>query len=155
MAADAQAPPAWRISIATIERSGPFSDFRGYERTIVALDGNVQLTIDGILVGLTPFEPLDFRGESKVDCAVSAVAHDFNVMTLRSEYAHDVDIVRAPARFVIDDDEIVFGYVLSGSARIAETHVESGETAYLDGVETFNVTPADGGAVCLVRITPL
>lgn len=155
MAADAEAPPAWRISIATIERSGPFSDFRGYERTIVALEGDVRLTIDGTPVDLKPFEPFDFRGESNVECTVSAVAHDFNVMTLRSEYAHDVDIVRAPARFVVDDDEIVFAYAMTGSARVAGGDIASGETAYLDGIESFDVTPADGGAVCLVRITPL
>lgn len=155
VAADAESPPAWRISVATIERSGPFSDFRGYDRTIVALDGSVTLTIDGASVALAQYEPYDFRGESKVDCAVGAVSRDFNVMTMRAECAHDVEIVRAKSRFVIDDDELVFGYVLHGQARIHDATAQAGETVYLDSVESFDVAPADGGAVCLVRITPV
>ncbi len=30
----------WRLSVAHIERSGPFSDFAGYNRTMVLLQGN-------------------------------------------------------------------------------------------------------------------
>jgi len=30
----------WRLSVAQIERSGPFSDFAGYDRTMVLLKGN-------------------------------------------------------------------------------------------------------------------
>jgi environmental stress-induced protein Ves len=155
VAADAESPPAWRISIATIERSGPFSDFRGYDRTIVALDGSVTLTVDGASVPLPQYEPYDFRGEAKVDCAVDSVSRDFNVMTMRAECAHDVEIVHAKSRFVIDDDEIVFGYVLHGQARIHDATAAAGETVYLDSVESFDVAPADGSAVCLVRITPI
>lgn len=76
-------------------------------------------------------------------------------MTMRSEYAHDVETVRAKTRFVVDDDEMVFAYVLHGQAHIHDVIVNAGETAYLDGIESFDVAPADGGAVCLVRITPV
>jgi environmental stress-induced protein Ves len=155
VAADAESPPAWRISVATIERSGPFSDFRGYDRTIVALEGNVTLTVDGATVHLNRYEPYEFRGESRVSCSVEARARDFNVMTMREECHHDVEIVHGQSRFVIDDDEMVFGYVLHGEARIHDATVRAGETAYLDSIESFDVVPADGGAVCLVRITPV
>lgn len=33
---DASAGFAWRISVATITRAGPFSPFPGYDRTILA-----------------------------------------------------------------------------------------------------------------------
>jgi environmental stress-induced protein Ves len=155
VAADAETPPAWRISVATIERSGPFSDFRGYDRTIVALDGSVTLTVDGASVPLTQYEPYEFRGESTVDCAVAAVSRDFNVMTMRNECHHDVEIIASKTRFAIDDDEIVFAYVLHGDARVHEAHAQAGETVYLDSVESFDVTPGDGAAVCLVRIIPV
>ena len=30
----------WRLSVATIEQDGPFSDFTGFDRTIVPIEGN-------------------------------------------------------------------------------------------------------------------
>ncbi|HET9030996.1 MAG TPA: HutD family protein [Candidatus Aquilonibacter sp.] len=155
IAADAQSdPPAWRISLAEIERSGAFSDFHGYDRTIVALDTGVRLTVDGETVELAAHEPFAFRGEAAVRADVTSPSRDLNAMTLRAEYAHDVEIVTAPQRFLVDDDELLCCYVLAGSATIADTHCVQGETLYLDSVERFDVQPAAGGAVCVIHITP-
>jgi environmental stress-induced protein Ves len=156
IAVDAEEPPAWRMSVATIESDGPFSDFRGYDRTIVAIEGSVTLSADGREIALAPFEPFLFRGETQVACTIEgSLARDFNVMTMRNEFAHDVEVVRSQARFVVDDDELVFGYALAGEARVHDTLVRAGETIYLDGVESFDVIPSDGGALALVRITPV
>jgi environmental stress-induced protein Ves len=154
IAADAESPPAWRISIATIERDGPFSDFRGYDRTIVALDERVTLTIDGVDVPLRLHEPFDFRGESTVEAHVGATARDLNVMTLRTDFAHDVEILRTPQRYLVDEDELVFAYVLCGEATVSDLHCTAGETAYLDEVERFDIVPAADSAVCVIHITP-
>jgi environmental stress-induced protein Ves len=156
IAADAEAsPPSWRISVATIERDGPFSDFHGYDRTIVALDPGVRLTVDGVDVELNQHEPYDFRGESKVDArVVGGPSRDLNVMTRRAQFAHDAAIVRSPQRFLVDDDELIFAYVLTGQAKIAETECAAGETMYLDSAERFDVHPSDNSAVCVIHITP-
>lgn len=155
IAADAESPPAWRISIATIERSGPFSDFRGYDRTIVALDEGVTLSVDGVDVTLLRYEPFDFDGESSVEARVSASpARDLNVMTLRKEFAHDVEILRTPQRYLVDDDELVFAYVLRGEATVSDTRCAEGETAYLEELERFDIVPAPDSAVCVIHITP-
>ena len=38
----------WRISLATITASGPFSSFPGIDRSLMLVDGDsVQLTLDG------------------------------------------------------------------------------------------------------------
>lgn len=37
----------WRISIARVEGSGPFSLFPGIDRTLAVLDGTLQLTVRG------------------------------------------------------------------------------------------------------------
>ena len=76
-------------------------------------------------------------------------------MTMRNEYTHDLEIVRAKTRFVVDDDELVFGYVLAGEAMLHDALARPGETVYLDGIESFDVMPSDGGAVALLRITPI
>ena len=39
----------WRISVATVATSGPFSAFPGIDRTLAVLDGALQLTIGGIV----------------------------------------------------------------------------------------------------------
>ena len=44
---DKNGEAGWRISLATIDRDGPFSDFTGYDRTIVPLDGaGFELSFD-------------------------------------------------------------------------------------------------------------
>lgn len=155
IAADAEFdPPAWRISVATIERDGPFSDFRGYDRTIVALDSGVTLSVDGAETALHQYEPFAFRGESAVGARVASASRDLNAMTLRAEYAHDVEVVRERQRFLVDDDELLFVYVLQGTATINELRCGQGETAYLDSVERFDVAPGDDSAVCVIHITP-
>ncbi len=157
IAADAEAtPPAWRISVATIERSGAFSDFSGYDRTIVALDGGaVALSVDGIAVALERHEPFAFRGESKVEATLDGPpARDLNVMTRRVSFSHDVEIVSIPTVFLLDDDELVFVYVLEGRATVGNVTCEAGETLYLDGEERIDVRPDADAALCVTRITP-
>lgn len=157
IAADAESsPPAWRISVATIESDGPFSDFRGYDRTILALDGGpVRLAVDGIEVDLAPHEPFDFRGESSVNAKLlDAAARDFNVMTRRDEFAHDVDIVSSPEVFVVDDDELVFVYIVEGRAAINGQTCAAGQTAYLDSIERVELRPEADAILCVTRITP-
>jgi uncharacterized protein len=157
IAADAENdPPAWRISVATIDRDGAFSDFRGYDRTIVALEGGVRLSVDGTETDLQPFEPFTFRGESSVHAHVAAgPARDLNAMTLRAQYAHDVEIVQSAQRFLVDDDELLFAYVLRGTATVDATRCREGETVYLDSVERFDVTPeTPDSRVCVIHVTP-
>ncbi len=155
IAADAESPPAWRISLATIERDGPFSDFRGFDRTIVALDEGVRLTVDGTAVDLRRHLPFEFRGESAIEAYISVpAARDLNVMTLRLDFAHDVEVLTSAQRYVVDDDELLFAYVLCGQATVDTIRATEGETVYLDSVERFEVVPGIDSAVCVIHITP-
>jgi len=54
----------WRVSIADIERDGPYSRFPGYDRVSVVLSGEgVTLQGEGVLVALRPREPAPFGGD--------------------------------------------------------------------------------------------
>lgn len=54
----------WRVSIADIERDGPYSRFPGYDRVSVVLSGEgVTLQGEGVLVALQPREPAPFGGD--------------------------------------------------------------------------------------------
>jgi len=39
IAVDEGSAPRWRLSLATIERTAPFSDFPGYDRTFIVAGG--------------------------------------------------------------------------------------------------------------------
>ncbi|NHZ80479.1 HutD family protein [Massilia sp. CCM 8695] len=84
----------WRISLATIASSGPFSVFAGIDRTLALVDGpGVTLDIDGdsrfVLGDDDPV--LEFAGEAQVIATVGErPTTDFNVMTRRARCSHQL-----------------------------------------------------------------
>lgn len=82
----------WRISLATIAASGPFSAFPGVDRTLALVDGpGVVLEIgdEGQFV-LSEQDPIvEFAGESPVNATLAGgPTTDFNVMTRRATCHH-------------------------------------------------------------------
>ncbi|MGN6316309.1 HutD/Ves family protein [Trinickia sp.] len=85
----------WRLSVADVERPGPFSRFPGVERTLVLLDGEGMSLIergDGAVGGgrthaLTrPFDIARFDGEAAFDAElVRGATRDFNLMVRRGQ----------------------------------------------------------------------
>jgi uncharacterized protein len=73
----------WRMSVAAIDRPGPFSRFEGVQRWIAVLQGGgVRLSIDSGVHMLTPAsEPLAFDGAVETMCEpLGASTLDFNLM---------------------------------------------------------------------------
>ncbi|MCM2252443.1 MAG: HutD family protein [Ramlibacter sp.] len=73
----------WRISVAEVAASGPFSRFEGIQRWFAVLDGHgVTLELGGARQTLTPASPpLCFDGAVPVDCRLSGGAtRDLNLM---------------------------------------------------------------------------
>lgn len=87
----------WRVSIATIAASGPFSIFAGVDRTIMLLDGDgVRLAADGVDHRLDqPLEPFAFSGDLALDCTLlGRASSDFNVMGRRSRGRAEVRVLQ-------------------------------------------------------------
>lgn len=159
VASEGVSPPGWRLSIATIAADGPFSDFSGYDRTVVAIEGaGVELRLEGgervVLDSL--YEPFTFAGERKVESRLIAGAvRDFNVMTQRARFRHTVDVRRIPGdtEVTFGGDGLTFALVLRGSLGEAA----SGDTVRVDG-ESVTLPARAESVVCVVRIrsvTPL
>ncbi|MFN3789079.1 HutD family protein [Massilia sp.] len=77
----------WRVSLATIEKDGAFSNFPGVDRTLALVEGHgMLLEIDGEPTLVTDAEPVvAFDGSSEVIAKLSrGGSTDFNAMT-RSE----------------------------------------------------------------------
>lgn len=90
----------WRVSIAHIASSGPFSAFPGIDRVITLLsgggvhllgdDGQVDHPLD------TPLAPFAFAGEAAIHARLLAGdCHDFNVMTRRAVCRASLQVVRS------------------------------------------------------------
>lgn len=77
----------WRLSLAQVDRDGPFSRFDGVDRTLVLLDGAMELHEQDRRIDLVRGKPVAFEGERPIEATVRGGSTlDFNVMT-RREYA--------------------------------------------------------------------
>lgn len=84
----------WRVSIADIESSGPFSTFADVDRELVLLAGNgIELDIDDDPPRRLEqrFQRIRFAGEQRVQCHLLAgPTRDFNVMVRRGQVTAEV-----------------------------------------------------------------
>lgn len=76
---------AWqlRVSVADIDRNGPFSRFEGVQRWFSVLEGGgVRLSVDGRSSDLScSSEPFEFAGDAATDCVLlDGATRDFNFM---------------------------------------------------------------------------
>ncbi len=89
----------WRLSIATIEESCPFSNFPDHQRILIPLEGDpVQLQHDGgDPVTIKMLQPYRFDGAAQTACALLGKrAVDFNVMTSKSYGTSDARVASGP-----------------------------------------------------------
>ena len=146
----------WRISLATVGASGPFSVFAGIDRTIAVLKGDgMQLTVDGrqeppLLVESMPF---GFSGEAEVqaDC-LGGETLDLNMMSRRGRFVHrmtkivlsDVRILSIPAETVA----VVFRDEALVAIDSLRSHVGLGDVLVgLDGPLQLSVEPRGSGCM--------
>jgi hypothetical protein len=114
---------AWRLSMADVASDGEFSNFTGYDRTLLLLEGNgITLDCDGERQCLdSPLQAARFRGEA----ATVATLHDgpvkdFNVMTHRQTCTARVsgNSDTEPSQIDINADLLLL-YAVDAALRIA------------------------------------
>ncbi len=94
----------WRMSVAEVARSGPFSRFEGVQRWFAVLGGaGVRLTLGEHTHELTrDSAPLCFDGASPVDCQLlNGATQDFNLM-LRADKAAQMKRISGTISVVLD-----------------------------------------------------
>jgi environmental stress-induced protein Ves len=129
----------WRVSIAEITGTQPYSPYPGVRRGQVALGpGAVDLRIDDREVLLDPEGIVVFDGEAEVTATPREAGFlDLNVMTRRDTWESDVSRVEDPG--VIDaGDEFVVLVTLGDSALVDGTPL-----ARLDGVKLAAAASAE------------
>jgi uncharacterized protein len=113
---------AWRLSMADVTTDGEFSNFSGYDRTLLLLDGNGQsnsltLDCDGVRQRLDkPLQAARFRGEDSTFATLpDGPVKDFNIMTQRQHCAARVTSAVHPVESTIDvAADILMVYAVDG-----------------------------------------
>jgi len=165
-------PPAaedwdWRVSIAEVDKAGPFSAFPGVERELVLLAGEgMRLHFeDGESVELLPPHGRHhFAGERALEAELLAgPTQDFNLMWKRERV--DATLLHrplvGPMLFFAEPGVRWVAYLLSGRAMVKDqlfpVVMEQGDSALLEPAagDHHRLIIEGGGELLLVRVAPL
>jgi hypothetical protein len=113
----------YRLSMAAVPASGPFSSFPGIDRTLLLVAG-AGMELDhgaqgrSLLAG--PWQPVTFSGDwATVGRLLGGPCRDFNVMTARDRYRHRVTILRPGAEpTALPEAPVVLAYCARGRVRL-------------------------------------
>jgi environmental stress-induced protein Ves len=114
----------WRVSIATVATSGPFSDFSGYRRTIMLLTGvGMVLNVEGAPLAhlVRPHVPFEFDGGLAVHGElIDGPVEDFNLMVDAARATGTLAVLDLRARplTVTLDHHTALLFALSGAVRV-------------------------------------
>ena len=157
----------WRVSIAEVDKGGPFSSFPGVDRELVLLAGEgMRLDFeDGESVELRP--PHDrhrFAGERALAADLfNGPTQDFNLMWRRERVAATLlhRPLVGPMLFFAEPGVRWLAYLLSGRATVKDQLLplvlEQGDSVLLEpsAGDHHRLVLEGGGALLLVRIAPL
>jgi environmental stress-induced protein Ves len=142
----------WRVSIAEVESSGPFSTFEQCERVLVLLDGvgmQLRRTDTGALTTVHADAPLArFAGDVPIYAELlDGPTTDFNLIWRSDLFAVDAHCCTGCAEFTGGGaGQLVGGYVMRGSAIVNDATIDRGEMFVGDAGELLRVD-SDGSLV--------
>ncbi len=104
----------WRLSIASVVEDGPFSNFSGFERNLILLEGEgIELTHDVEHVDILdkPLSVSSFNGGSKtVGKLIDGPIIDFNLMTKNGKYQVEFIASIGQQEYKINKADLCFVY---------------------------------------------
>jgi environmental stress-induced protein Ves len=148
----------WRISIAGVETSGPFSAFPGIDRVLMVIGGNgLQLTVAGmapvLLDAASP--PFAFPGEAHCDGVLTKGSiRDLNIMVRRGAWSARVRRLEVAGEAVVNC-EAEFTLALALDAAVIGEDLLAAEDAVLAARGERLVFRADAARLVLAEIDRL
>lgn len=112
----------WRISVAEVATSGPFSRFGGVHRWFAVLDGNgVRLRLGGGESILTAASaPFCFDGAQAVDCQLlDGATRDLNLMVRGDRMSARMTRIESSLRWVARDEGVIAVYAAGEPVTLA------------------------------------
>lgn len=87
----------WRLSMARVERSGPFSRFEGYDRTLLLLEGgglDLDFGAHGRLLIEGPMQPVAFSGDWEARATLTrGPVRDLGIISDRARVRQEVRVL--------------------------------------------------------------
>jgi uncharacterized protein len=145
----------WRLSLAQVDRDGPFSRFDDVDRTLVLLSGAMTLHEPDRRIELVRGEPVEFPGERAIEAKVQGGATlDFNVMTRRGRALHSVrrEIFSTSANVEAIDESTVVLFALEDGLRVEGEVLNAHDTAVIVEQSAVVGVAKDPGVALVVRI---
>jgi environmental stress-induced protein Ves len=141
----------WRLSLATIERPGPFSSFEDYDRTLVLVRGaGVELDFGahGRAVLRTPGQLAAFDGAWATSCTlIDGPSSDLNLIISKTRAEAQTRLLRVttPALIHTAGWEETLACCIAGTARIENA---AGDLLTLSAADVARCGPHDGVLTC-------
>ena len=155
----------WRLSMAAVADSGPFSRFPGIDRTLLLLAGN-GLELDHGGHGRAwlrgPLEPVAFDGGWPTQGRLlDGPCRDFNVMSDRARVRHEVRVLRS-GTIPLPEAPTLLLYAARGAATVTggpdgPVRLEAGELLAVEGADNASLgvaQAAEDTALIVVSLHP-
>lgn len=148
----------WRLSIADVGQSGPFSAFTGYQRVITVLEGaGMRLTVDGQRSGdLGPLDAFAFDGGAAVDCElIGGPIRDFNLIYAPARYAARLQWLQVEGALTLfsDADSVVLFAAGTGAGLAGGPALERHDCLHLERSGALAEIRLEGsGTLCLIEL---
>jgi len=118
----------WRLSMATVVEDGVFSDFSGYQRNLVLIEGNgISLQHDHNKIDklCNLLEVANFDGAcSTVGNLHAGAITDFNIITHQEKCRVSVETYSDLQNVALKSDDLCFVYSLSGEYQLLTSDQE-------------------------------
>ena len=140
----------WRLSMATVSENGVFSDFSGYERNLVLIEGNsIHLSHNNKhtdqldqLLDVATFD----GGNITHGFLPAGTIKDFNIITATDKYTTRVETYLNNVEKAIKNHELVFAYSLTSNIEVSgklSTLVQQGDLLKLESPTDLRIKSAD------------
>ena len=146
---------AWRLSIAEVATSGPFSTFEGKARILTVIDGpGIDLVSPEETLTARIKSPVAFSGETNIDGRlVDGPIRDFNLIFDPMFISASVKVVDGnKATFETSDTDILVVHSVTGQSQVDETMVGAAETLFPD-LNQSPISVSSTGWAIVVQLT--
>jgi environmental stress-induced protein Ves len=148
----------WRLSLAQVDRDGPFSRFDNVDRTLVLLSGAMTLHERDRRIDLVRNQPFAFEGERALEATVGGGSTlDFNVMTRRGRASHIArrELFSQQSNFETRAGRTIVLFALECGLIVHGEQLNVHDTAIITAQRVSVTTAADSAAALVIEIVDI
>jgi len=137
--------PTWRLSVAELRVSAPFSALAGIDRVFTIIgESGVRLDFSGAARDIEPLTPHAFPGEDAPGCTLTAPTEAFNVMAERGSVRAAVTPVEVAGATAINGtaDTLLAVFVARGSGTLDGAPADTGDCLLIEPTAGSRVNPS-------------